>query len=276
MNSSNHIDIFDNIFAIKDKISDNEFLEINNKLQRLIEENNELRRYNNTLIKNGRMPRGMRLILVPRNRENNEDSSESEELVDSDESEELVDSDESEELVDSEALENAVQSDEFEGNNTNICTCGGRYIFTDIMLLPDDGFTNFFCLDTEEKMRNCQNFRKLLDFFPLLENLYNKIDLPFIEEQIEQEYTKSVIVRKMRILLSIIEKQQDRMKKAIVSFVMYDFLIRNIRFMKDNNRFAISCLKKLEELISEEEYRQLAQEYNVNYRIWHEILKSVV
>lgn len=252
MNSSNHIDIFDNIFAIKDKISDNEFLEINNKLQRLIEENNELRRYNNTLIKNGRMPRGMRLILVPRNRENNEDSSESEELVDS------------------------VESDEFEDNNTNICTCGGRYIFTDIMLLPDDGFTNFFCLDTDEKMRNCQNFRKLLDFFPLLENLYNKIDIPFIEEQIEQEYTKSVIVRKMRILLSIIEKQQDRMKKAIVSFVMYDFLIRNIRFMKDNNRFAISCLKKLEELISEEEYRQLAQEYNVNYRIWHEILKSVV
>ena len=49
-------------------------------------------------------------------------------------------------------------------------------------------------LETDEKMRDCENFKKLLDLLPLLENLFNKIDLPFIEEAINQEYEKDFII----------------------------------------------------------------------------------
>ena len=41
---SDHIDIFNILYAIKDKISDNDFLELNNKIQKLIQENKDLRK----------------------------------------------------------------------------------------------------------------------------------------------------------------------------------------------------------------------------------------
>lgn len=41
---SEHIDIFNILYAIKDKISDNDFLELNNKIQKLIQENKDLRK----------------------------------------------------------------------------------------------------------------------------------------------------------------------------------------------------------------------------------------
>ena len=45
---SDHIDIFNLIYSIKEKISDNDFLELNNKIQKLIQENNELRKEKNS------------------------------------------------------------------------------------------------------------------------------------------------------------------------------------------------------------------------------------
>ena len=59
--------------------------------------------------------------------------------------------------------------------------------------LVNNNYTNELILESDEKMRDCENFKKLLDLLPLLENLFNKIDLPFIEEAINQEYEKDFI-----------------------------------------------------------------------------------
>ena len=57
---------------------------------------------------------------------------------------------------------------------------------------------------------------------------------------------------------------------------MYDYLIRNINFLKDNQKFTEGCLKKYEEIVADEDLVYYAREYNVNYMRWNEILRSIV
>lgn len=222
-----HIDIFNNIFAIKDKISDNDFLEINNKLQKLIQENEELRNKINT---------------------------------------------QPEEETDEEYTE--TEEDEESEEEQSQCTCTSKWKYLEPIVLAED-MNEYFCLESEQCMKKCENFKKLLEDFPQLENLFNKVNFPFVEDQIEQEYVKNNIVMTVRIFIGLIDKFRGKKNKAIISFIIYEYLIKNINFLKDNEKFTQTVSKKFEEFIEDTEYVQLAQEYNVNLSKWNHILKSV-
>jgi hypothetical protein len=66
-----HIEIFDDIYNIKEKLLDNEYLEINNKLQKLIQENEQLNKkpiyvlkHNNKIICNDNNIVTQTLIII--------------------------------------------------------------------------------------------------------------------------------------------------------------------------------------------------------------------
>jgi hypothetical protein len=157
-----------------------------------------------------------------------------------------------------------------------VCSCSTRYVFPDIFNLIENDISEFFCVHSYLRIANCENFRRLMEKFPHLENIFRRIDLPFAEEQIYQEYVKDEIILASEILLFLIKKVSEKKDKAIISFVLYDFMIKNMNFMKDYQFYTKLLVSKFEGLLSDEEYIAFALEYNVNYTGWIDIMKSII
>ena len=300
----NHLDIFNDIYAIKDKISDNDFLELNNKLQKLIQENNDLkekkikqRRRRMVLIPidNYRLLRDNSAVIVNQeqrqnrehqNREHEELDEENEEL-----DEENEDFDEEHEELDEEHEELDEENEELDEENEDLdeeheeldeeheeldreCKCSRRWCFPE---MTDNNYIKYFCLSSIVSLRQCENFKRFILEFPLLENLFEKIDLPFVEEPIYEDYDKKKVVMITRIFLEFIDKINEIKMKSLLNFVLYEYYIRNIRFLIDYPKFAKTTLNKLEKFIEEEpEFVICGQEYNINYKKWYEIIKNIV
>jgi hypothetical protein len=201
-----HLEIFEDIYDIKDNITDGQFLSLNNKIRELIQENKDLR---HSLSK-------------------------------------------------------------------YVCGCSTRYVFPDMFNLIENDISEFFCVHSYLRIANCENFKRLMEKFPHLENIFRRIDLPFAEEQIYQEYVKDEIILASEILLFLIKKVSEKKDRAIISFVLYDFMIKNANFMKDYQFYTKLLVSKFEGLLSDEEYIAFALEYNVNYTKWLDIMKSTI
>ncbi len=199
-----HLSIFEDIYDIKDNITDGQFLALNNKLQKIIRENKDLRQ----------------------------------------------------------SLSNYV------------CCCSRQYVFPDIFNLIENDISQFFCVQSYERMENCENFKRLMERFPHLENIFRRIDLPFAEEPIYQEYVKDEVIMVSEILLFLVKNVSEKREKAIITFVLYDFMIKNVKFMKDYQFYTKLLISKFEGLLADEEYIPIALEYNVNYTKWLDIMKS--
>jgi hypothetical protein len=203
---SNHLEIFEDIYDIKDNITDGQFLTLNNKVKNLIQENKELRQ----------------------------------------------------------SLSNYV------------CCCSTRYVFPEMFNLIENDMSDFFCVKSNERIANCENFKRLMERFPHLENIFRRIDLPFTEETIYQEYVKDEVILISEILLFLVKKVSEKKDKAIITFVLYDFMIKNVNFMKDYQFYTKLLISKFEGLLADEEYIPIALEYNINYTKWLDIMKSTI
>jgi hypothetical protein len=201
-----HLSIFEDIYDIRYNITDGQFLTLNNKLQKIIRENKELRQ----------------------------------------------------------SLSNYV------------CCCSTRYVFPDIFNLIENDISEFFCVQSYERLANCENFERLMERFPHLENIFRRIDLPFTEEPIYQEYIKDEVILISEILLFLVKKVSEKKEKAVITFVLYDFMIKNVNFMKDYQFYTKLLISKFEGLLSDEEYIAFALEYNVNYTKWLDIMKNTI
>jgi hypothetical protein len=115
-----------------------------------------------------------------------------------------------------------------------------------------------------------------MEKFPHLENMFRRIDLPFAEEPIYQEYIKDEVILISQILLFLIKKVSEKKDRSIISFVLYDFMIKNVNFMKDYQFYTKLLVSKFEGLLEDEEYIAFALEYNVSYTRWLDIMKSTI
>ena len=199
-----HLSIFEDIYDIRYNITDGQFLTLNNKLQKIIRENKELR----------------------------------------------------------------------QSLSKYVCCCSTRYVFPDIFNLIENDISEFFCVQSYERLANCENFKRLMERFPYLENIFRRIDLPFSEEPIYQEYVKDEVILVSEILLFLVKNVSEKKEKAIITFVLYDFMIKNVNFMKDYQFYTKLLISKFEGLLADEEYIAFALEYNVNYTKWLDIMKS--
>ena len=115
-----------------------------------------------------------------------------------------------------------------------------------------------------------------MEKLPLLENIFHKIDLPFVEEGIYQEYVKQDFTNIGKILLFLVEKISNKRNRIIITLVMYDFIIKNTKFLIDYQRYAIATSNKFEELLTDSDFISVALEYNIDCARWLDIMKSTI
>ena len=75
---------------------------------------------------------------------------------------------------------------------TKECSC--------IEYAKDKHFCKCFCLESLDKLRKCHNFEKVLLYVPLLQNLFEKIDLPFVIQPLYTNYNHDEMLMIFSIL----------------------------------------------------------------------------
>lgn len=244
---SEHISIFDDLYSIREQISDGYFLILNNRIKNLIQENRYLRKTIARIL-----PGQSITIQYTQLSDENDDEIEIEYIDDNSD----------------------IQQEIYEVIQQQ-CTCTTRWSFPNLIGI-NENLSDFFCYHSVERLQNCENFKKLMEKLPLLENLFRKIDLPFAEDGLYQEFVKHDFILIIQILLFLISNITDKMNKIIISFVMYDFHIKNLFFLQDNKKYAIKIFKKFEEFLIDRDFIDLALEYNINYIKWLEIFKKTI
>jgi len=265
-----HLDIFNDLYAIKDKISDNDFLVLNNKIKKLIQENKELRKVKplpgRVICINPSLVNG---VIQYRYLSADESEDESEEV-------ELIEVDtEDEDFPERDIPHLFTQTNILPQPMLHQCQCASKWLFS-LTDRPEGELYDYFCLQSEQQMLNCENFKKFIEIMPLLENLFHKIDYPFVDEPIEQDYCRDQLIFTLRILMSINEQLSGKRRKSIITFVMYDLLIRTVNFLKSNQRFLETSIRKFNEFLLDDDYISLAGIYNVNIQKWKDIMTSLL
>lgn len=193
-----YIDIFNYIYDLKDKLTDNEFLILNNKIKDLIDENNKLK-------------------------------------------------------------------------NISKCNCCYYWKYPNI---TNESYK--LCLESIEKLKRCKNFIKISKDIPQLKNIITKQNIPFIENPIYNSYDKDYILMMIKIFIFLNDCLVYKYHKIIVNLALYDFLIRNINFLIDNEKFSNACIKKFNEYLEDDDFIEVVNEYNINYNKWKEILNETI
>jgi hypothetical protein len=271
----NNLDIFDVIFSIQEKITDNDFIQLNNHIKKLIDYNNSLKTNNDYNYYNDNY-----------NDDDNYNINNIKDKITDDEFINLNDKInkiiyEIDELISNDNFYDYYNDNIYYEDNTfirieqtnTVCRCCETWIYPNI---ENCNYINNFCLNSNEELIKCENFNKLLKDIPLLKNLFEKQDLKFTEESIDKDYDKQYIYMIIKILLNFIENLTIKKDKIIIFYIMYDFLLKNIRFLIDNKIFTINVLNKLNEFIKDSDFILYANEFSINYNIWIEIIKNIL
>jgi len=137
-------------------------------------------------------------------------------------------------------------------------------------------YLDYFCIESEETLKKCENFKLLVSELPLLNILYDeKSKYVFTEDAIHDLYDKDHMIMILNILLKITEKINVYFLKLVIFFVLIDYLLRNNKFLIDNQNLAVVSLNKFREFINNNNNAYIfALKYNINLKKWLKILKK--
>lgn len=237
---TNYNEIFNDIYNIKDKINDNEFLELNNKIHKIIKENHFLRK------------------------ELNYDS-DSDIYVDSDYDSDNNTYDDSYNNIYDESDNNIYDNNLNYNQLTNniVCNCND----------DNDGLCYNF-LECNNYKKLCNEFPILNN---LNEINYKFIDKPNYDD-INNKYVAKNITILTKLVINADYNNMINNKsyyKIIIIFITYDYIIRNIKFLMNHKKLCKVIFEKFEEFYNNYEFIIIANAYNININRWYEIIKSI-
>ncbi len=117
--------------------------------------------------------------------------------------------------------------------------------------INSDCTINKICITNDlDKLIKCNNFNEFLNNNPIIRLLFKKINIDICYtpnlNTLNEEH-KKYIINNVRIHMDLINKFEDS-NKIILLISMYDCLIRNFHFVKNNNSLFKTSLEKLYEL----------------------------
>jgi len=160
---------------------------------------------------------------------------------------------------------NRVDSDEEVPQNEVHCHC--RRTLNDDNLEEGNLFS-FLCLSSPENMRECINMNILCEKFPLLKNLYEKQNIPFVTTPDLREYNREEFVSNCRILLNMMGKLIGEKNKSIAVFVIFSYVFENFQMVIDSPEFRDVIRNRMEDILNSEIFSLTAAEFDIDYMSW--------
>ena len=132
----------------------------------------------------------------------------------------------------------------------------------------DGNLFSFLCLSSPGHIRECVNMNILCEKFPLLKNLYERQNIPFVTTPVIGEYNREDFVINCRILLNMMGKLVGEKNKSIAVFVIFSYVFENFQMVIDSLEFRDVIRNRMEEILNSETFGSTAEEFNVDYMSW--------
>jgi hypothetical protein len=123
------------------------------------------------------------------------------------------------------------------------------------------------------KILECENFKLFCEDYPLMYNLFEKQNMPFTDRETYSSYVSLHVKMIFSLFLTFNDILDYKRHKIITTFVFYDFSLRNIQFLFDNNQLARLSYDRFVSFIVDVEFIQIADEFDINVENWRVALE---
>jgi len=155
------------------------------------------------------------------------------------------------------------------------CDCLSKFRYPDEF--PTSGnhqtYRQMFCQGIN--IFECENFKLFCEDYPLMYNLVEKQNMPFIDRGIYSSYVSRHIKMIFSMFFTFNDLFDYKRHKIITTFVFYDFALRNIQFLFDDNELARMSYNKFVSFMVDGEFIQIADEFDINLENWRVALENV-
>ena len=167
--------------------------------------------------------------------------------------------------------DNSLSNSEIEETpDSHPCECLSKFRYPDEFPIMDTH--QMFCSGIN--IFECENFKLFCEDHPLMYNLLEKQNMPFTNRETHSSYVLQHMKMIFSIFFTLINILDCKRHKIITTIVFYDFAIRNIQFLFDNNQLARISYDKFVFFIVDVEFIQIADEFDINLENWRVALEN--
>lgn len=149
------------------------------------------------------------------------------------------------------------------------CDCVSRFAYPDDFPMSGNHqtYSQMFCHGI--RIFECENFKRLCEEYSLLNNLIEHQNMPFADSETYGPYDSPKVKMVFSILLSLNDMLDFKRHKIIISLILFDFTMKNIQFIADNpETLGKVSHEKLTFFMYDEEFISIAEELNINLDNW--------
>jgi len=168
-----------------------------------------------------------------------------------------------------------ISDDNLESIEPVPCDCLSKFRYPDEFPIMDthQTYRQMFCSGLN--IFQCKNFKLFCEDYPLMYNLLEKQNMPFADRETHSSYVSLHMKMIFSIFFTLNSILDSKRHKIITTIVFYNFVIRNIQFLFDNNQLARISYDKFVSFIVDVEFIQIADEFNINLENWRVALERV-
>lgn len=252
--------IFDLIDSIQSKISSEEYLKLMNTAQQLVQKIKDGEQEEMSVISDSSSSDEDRI-----HEENNPMSSD-------------PDSSHEDRIYERNISMSSDSNSEIEETSNHIpCDCVSRFAYPEDFPISGNyqTYSQMFCHGM--RIFECENFRRLCEEYPLINNLIEQQNIPFSNSETYGPYESCKVKMFFSLFITLNEIFNYRRHKIIISLVLFDFAMKNIQFITDNRlSFGKVAYDKLISFMYEEDFPEIAEEFNINLENWRLALERAI
>ena len=167
--------------------------------------------------------------------------------------------------------------DEIEETSYTPCDCASKFAYPDDFPRNRNyqTYRQMFCSGIG--IFECENFKRLCEEYPLLHNLTERQNMPFANSETYAPYDSPKVNMIFSIFISFNDIFAFKRHKIIITLILYDFAMKNINFIADNRvLFGRVAYDKFISFMYEPEFPEIAEEFNINLENWRLALERAI
>lgn len=157
------------------------------------------------------------------------------------------------------------------------CDCLSRFVFPEDFPMSGNHrtYSQMFCHET--RIFQCENFRRLCEEYPLINNLIEHQNMPFADRETYAPYESPKVKMVFSLLITLNDMLDYRRHKIIISLILFDFAMKNIQFIADHRMsFGQVAHDKFITFMYEDDFPTIAEEFNINLENWRLALERAI
>ena len=165
-----------------------------------------------------------------------------------------------------------------ERSNYMPCDCVSRFPYPDDFPMSGntETYSQMFCRG-ETRIFDCENFKRLCEEHPLLNNLIERQNMPFADRETYAPYDSPKVKMFFSLFISLNDIFYFKRYKIIISLILFDFAMKNIQFLADHPQsLGKISHEKFIFFMYDEDFIEIAEELNINLDNWRLALERAI